>query len=74
MAMIDRRSLLLAAASAVIPAPALALEEPSRTARGAALHRVTTLDTDAINQRYFRDRADGLKVTGASGRILDARL
>src|SRR5262245_60130185 len=37
--MIDRRNLLLAAASAAVAVPAFALGEPSRTARSAALHR-----------------------------------
>ncbi len=34
---------------------------------------IDDLDADAINQRYFRDRADGLGLTGASAHLLCAR-
>jgi len=40
--------------------------------RGLGLTRIEDLDGDAINERYFRGRADGLCVRGGAGRLLSA--
>lgn len=49
-------------------------DELSDEMRATGFRNVATLDADALNQRYFRNRGDGLKVSGRSGRILDAQL
>jgi len=41
---------------------------------GMGFGSVEDLGAEAINARYFRDRADGLRLQGSSGRLISARL
>jgi methyltransferase (TIGR00027 family) len=49
-------------------------DELSDEMQARGFRDVVTIDADALNQRYFRNRQDGLKISGTSGRILDAQL
>jgi O-methyltransferase involved in polyketide biosynthesis len=40
--------------------------------RGMGFQRTETLDTEEINARYFKDRADGLRIRGGLGQLMGA--
>jgi methyltransferase (TIGR00027 family) len=49
-------------------------EEIGAVLRGAGFGSVVDLGRDEINERYFRDRSDRLRVRGSVARMLSARL
>lgn len=46
--------------------------ELAKELRDLGFHRTEILDTEEINARYFKDRADGLRVGGGLGQLMGA--
>ena len=42
--------------------------------RGIGFSSVEDVDTDTLNERYFKDRADTLRVAGRLGRLMSAEV
>jgi hypothetical protein len=40
-------------------------EEMEREVRGAGFQRIEQVDAERLNELYFKNRADGLKLSGA---------
>jgi O-methyltransferase involved in polyketide biosynthesis len=48
--------------------------ELAESLRKTGFSSIEDMDANAINARYFRDRADGLRVSGSLGRLVGARI
>ena len=46
--------------------------ELAKEVRDLGFQRMEILDTEEINARYFKDRADGLRVGGGLGQLMSA--